>query len=292
MRYTLSRHGMSAEVDSHGGELISFRDRSKAEYIWSGDPAYWPGRNPILFPIIGSLKNGQVSIGGNVYKMPRHGFSRDCEFSLADQSADSITLMLRESEATLAQYPFPFLLQVCHRITDSGFSTTFRVENPGSRILPFCIGAHTAFRCPLHAGERFEDYAIVFDRPLTASTRLLNSEGLARNMREPVLDGQDRFRLDRSIFERFDTLIFDDSPITAASLLHQNTGHGVRMEFPDFPTLAIWTKSGAAAPFLCLEPWHGCAAFEDESGCFSEKAACVLLPPGETRSFTYTVTVQ
>lgn len=292
MRYTLFFNGLRAEVDSHGGELVSFRDRSNVEYIWSGDPTYWAGRNPLLFPIVGNLKNGQISIDGSIYKMSRHGFARDCEFAPVSQTEDSITLELRENEDTLACYPFPFVLQVCHRIAENGFFTTFRVENTGQRPMPFCIGAHTAFSCPLHAGERFEDYAIVFDRPLTASMRLLTAEGLISNTREQVLAGQDRFLLDRGIFDRVDTMIFDDLQVSAVSLLHQKLGHGVRMEFPDFPMVAFWTKSGTDAPFICLEPWHGCAALEDESGIFSEKPGCVLLRPGEEKTFTYAVTIK
>ena len=141
-------------------------------------------------------------------------------------------------------------------------------------------------------GERFEDYAIVFDRPLAASMRLLAAEGLVSNAREQVLAGQDRLLLDRSIFDRVDTMVFDDLQVSDVSLLHQEVGHGVRMEFRDFPGVAFWTKSGTDAPFVCLELWHGCAALEDESGIFSEKPGCVWLLHGEERTCTYAVAIR
>lgn len=292
MRYTISNHAARAEVESRGGELVSFRDESGLEYIWGGDPAYWPGRNPLLFPIVGNLKNGRVSIDGAVYEMSRHGFARDMEFELTEQTDDGVTLELRESAQTLARYPFPFSLRVCHRVMEQGFSTTFQVKNTGGTPMPFCIGAHTAFRCPLREGERFEDYEVVFDRPLTASMRLLTADGLVSRAQEPVLAGQDRFALDRGVFERVDTMMFDDLPVSAVSLLHRETGRGVRMEFPDFPVLAFWTKGGVEAPFICIEPWHGCAALADESGRFTEKPGCIVLSPGEMREFCYSVMIR
>ena len=178
MQFTLSHHGLRAAVDSHGGELVSLRDAAGTEYIWNGDPAFWPGRNPLLFPIVGNLKDGQVLFHGQPYEMSRHGFARDLDFSPVERDDRHVVLELRESPETLSRYPFPFSLRVCHTLTEDGFSTAFRVENTGSAPMPFCIGAHTAFRCPLHKGERFEDYQIVFDRPEQADTVLLTPEGL------------------------------------------------------------------------------------------------------------------
>lgn len=289
MQYSLTYRETNVAIDSHGGELVSFRDSSGLEYIWSGDPAFWSGRNPLLFPIVGNLKNGEVSIQGRTYRMSRHGFARDNEFTLLEKTDDSITLELRENRATLECYPFPFSLQVCHRVMNDRFSTTYRVENTGGLPMPFCIGAHTAFRCPLRAGERFEDYAVVFDSPQTASMRLLSSDGLLTELREPVLEGQDSFPLDRSVFSRVDTMIFDDLSVKAVSLLNLETGHGVRMEFSGFPMLAFWTKGDTDAPFICMEPWHGCAALTDETGNFTDKPGCIVLSAGESKTFSYTV---
>ena len=157
MRFTLSRSALEAAVQTRGGELVSLRRNGK-EYIWGGDPAFWSGQNPILFPIVGSLKDGRVDIGGQTFSMSRHGFARHSEFTPVEQGGDFAVLELRESGETLERYPFPFSLRVRHQLLADGFSTAFTVENTGPSPLPFCIGAHTAFRCPLREGERFEDY--------------------------------------------------------------------------------------------------------------------------------------
>ncbi len=291
MRISLAHDGLQAAADTQGGELVSFRDREGTEYIWGGDPAYWAGRNPILFPFVGTLKNGAVRFDGREYHMPRHGFARHSEFELAEQGEDYVVLALRDSPETLAQYPFPFLLKVRHQLTGDGFFTRFEVENTGDGPLPFCIGAHTAFRCPLFAGEAFEDYRLVFDRVEDAHSLALTPEGcLSPAGRGPLLEHTDVMALDHAVYDRVDTLIFEGLRSTRVSLLHKDTGRGVRVEFPGFPMLAFWTKPGAAAPYICIEPWHGCAALDDESGEFSDKPHCVTLQPGERKTLEYTVT--
>ena len=288
MRFTLSRGALDAAVQTRGGELVSLRRNGK-EYIWGGDPAFWSGQNPILFPIVGSLKDGQVDIGGRTFSMSRHGFARHSEFTPVEQGGDFAVLELRESGETLERYPFPFSLRVRHQLLADGFSTAFTVENTGASPLPFCIGAHTAFRCPLREGERFEDYRLVFDRREDASTLLLTPEGLVRGgAEEPMLSGG-VLPLDYGIFRRLDTVIFRQLQSGSVSLVHRETGRGVKMDFSQFPIAAFWTKPGA--PFLCLEPWQGCAASDRETGRFQDKPFAVTLAPGEQKTLAYTVTL-
>nr|WP_325185631.1 aldose 1-epimerase family protein [uncultured Oscillibacter sp.] len=288
MRITLSHGALEAAVQTRGGELVSLR-REGVEYIWGGDPAFWSGQNPILFPVVGSLKGGQVDIGGETFEMARHGFARHAEFTPVEQGGDFALLELRQSAETLARYPFPFALRVEHRLLEGGFSTAFTVENTGGAPMPFCIGAHTAFCCPLAAGERFEDYRLVFDRPEDAATLLLTPEGLLRDgASEPMLHGG-VLPLDYEVFRRLDTVIFQGLQSRGVSLVHRDTGRGVRMDFSQFPMAAFWTKPGA--PFLCLEPWQGCAAFEGETGRFRDKPWVITLAPRERRTLAYTVTL-
>lgn len=287
MRFTLSRGALEAAVQTRGGELVSLR-RDGTEYIWGGDPAFWSGQNPILFPIVGSLKNGQVDIGGRTFRMSRHGFARQSEFTPVEQGGDFAVLELRQSAETLERYPFPFSLRVRHQLLEDGFSTAFTVENTGGASMHFCIGAHTAFRCPLAEGERFGDYRLVFDRREDASTLLLTPEGLIRDGTEPMLSGG-VLPLDYEVFRRLDTVIFRGLQSGGVSLVHRDTGRGVRMDFSQFPLAAFWTKPGA--PFLCLEPWQGCAALEDETGRFQDKPFAVTLAPGERKTLACTVTL-
>ena len=289
MELELKRGGRTARVATHGGELVSYRDENGLEYIWTGDPAYWPGRNPLLFPIVGGLKDGKVHIEGKEVSMNRHGFARTSEFAVAGQGEDWAELELRESGDTLAVYPYPFRLVVRQQLTDTGFTTSVTVTNTGDKPMPFCLGAHTGFRCPLEEGERFEDYELVFPQRETCPTIPLREGLLDRARAVPCLEDTDTLPLDYRWFDALDTLIFEGLRSRSVTLRSRRSGRGVRVSFDGFPMLAFWTAPGKRAPYLCIEPWHGCAAAWQEGPEFVDKAHCIALAPGARRTLGYQV---
>lgn len=291
MEYTLRRGELTAKVTEAGGELISLLDGGGTEYIWQGDPASWTGRNPILFPIVGALMDETVRFDGREFHMKQHGFVRRSAFTLEEQGEDYVFLGLRESGETLAQYPFPFHFRVRHQLTEDGFATSFLVENTGGGPMPFCVGAHTAFRCPLGEGESFEDYQLVFDQADTADTLLLDDRGHYTGRRERWMEESRILPLRHRTFDLLDTLVFEGLRSTGVKLVHPGTGRGVYVRFKGFPMVAFWTKPEANAPYLCIEPWHGCGAYVGESGEFTDKPHVITLAPGEERTLTYTVSL-
>ena len=291
MEYILKHGPITAVVDSFGAELISLKDYSGKEYIWQGDPAYWSGRNPHLFPIVGSLAHETICFDGTPYHMSRHGFARKSEFSIVEKTEDSIVFQLQESSSTLQVYPYPFTLRIRHQLIDSGFFTEFEVYNSGSTSLPFCIGGHTAFNCPLNEGEQFSDYSLRFEYAEDAWALNPNSAGcLNPKNRIHALQNTDTLPLEHETYAKVDTLIFEGLKSTSVRLLGPD-GHGVRMDYAQFPMIAFWTAGAKQAPYICLEPWHGCAAFEGESGEFTDKRHCIVLAPGECKQLKYTVTL-
>ena len=291
MEYTITRGGQTALITTAGGELISYLSGEGPEYIWQGDPAFWAGRNPILFPIVGKLREGQIQAGRHLCQMPQHGLARQREFTPVRQEEDSILLEQRSDSETLAAYPFPYLLQMRHSLVEGGFSTAATVTNIGEEEMPFCLGGHTAFRCPLYPGEQFEDYELVFDQPEPQPALVPTPEGLLsrRGAFSPMEDGRS-IPLSYPLFDRAGTLVFDSPRSQGVSLRHKERGHGLRLDYSGFPMVAFWTPTELKAPFVCIEPWQGCAAFEDESGQFSQKPYAVLLAPGASWSMGYTVT--
>ncbi len=291
MTITLKAHGFEARAATRGGELTSFRADGR-EYIWQADPAYWANHNPTLFPIVGGLKDGAVRMEGKTYRMGRHGFTRGSEFTLAETGDGYAVFTLSESPETLSQYPYPFLLSIRHQLTEKGFRTTFTVRNTGDAPLPFCIGGHTAFRCPLEEGERFEDYRLVFEKKETADSLLILPNGCLDPVHTaPDLRDTDTIALTRAPFDERDTLIYQGLQSKTVALRHKDTGRGVKMDFSQFPMLAFWTPPHKNAPFICIEPWQGCSAFDNESGEFTGKPHCILLPPGEEKSLGYWVEI-
>lgn len=222
--------------------------------------------------------------------MARHGFARRNEFSVVEHGGDYAVLELRQSPETLEQYPFDFVLRVRHQLIDSGFYTQFEVQNPGAEDMLFCIGAHTGINCPLRDGERFEDYRLIFDQIENIQPMIPTSKGLlSTGQRGPALENADTLPLDHSIFDKMDTLIFEGLRSNGVTLRHKDGGRGVYMSFAEFPMVAFWTMPNANAPYICLEPWHGCAAREDENGDFADKPHVIRLAPGEEKKLKYTV---
>ncbi len=287
MQIKLAQNGVAAVVDTAGGELVSFQDSQGQEYIWQGDPAYWTGKNPILFPIVGELKGGRVRIGGRWYAMARHGFARKSQFALKEQGNGFAALELTESPQTLAQYPFPFRLTVRHTLEEKGFCTSFLVENTGSEKMLFCLGGHTGIRCPLFQDEDFEDYQLVFEQPETARPYGIDAAGIAhREYARPYLEGGQVKPMRHGDYDK-GVLIFDNLKSKRMDLIHQGAGHGVRFSFEGFPFFGTWQPEGRNAPFVCLEPWAGMAAHWDETGRFEDKPGAISLAPGQRYSAWY-----
>lgn len=291
MELTLRSGTLRAKVSTAGGELISLQDADGFEYIWQGDPAVWKGRNPNLFPIVGKLKDGQIQIDGKTYEMPQHGLVRQRSFEMLEQGADFVEFGISADAETMLQYPFTFKLKVRHTLLPDGFETRFTVENHGAEPTPFCVGAHTAFTCPLENGKTFEDYAIHFSEPENTATIPFSPGGCLMPQTTKLPLQGDLWPLQYSDFDNEDTLIFEGLRSAQVTLAPKDGGKGIRMDFTGWPMLAFWTKPHAQAPYLCIEPWQGCAVCEGEDGDFRSKRHCVTLESGGVwrRSFRVTL---
>ncbi len=289
MIYTLKSGDLTARVDTVGAELISLCKAGR-EYIWNGDPTYWNGHNPTLFPVIGFLKDDKTRFDGKEYSIPKHGYARKTEFSVIGMNDRSITLQMTDSEETLKGFPFHFSLQITHRLTDDGYETVYLVENPNDRAMPFMIGAHTGLLLPFSEGSSFEDHTLIFEHPESNVTRFVAVNG--KLIEDPVgtadyLDGSDRLALSYDLFDE-DALMLTGLVSRRIALLDQN-GKGVGMEFEGFDALGVWTPPGKKAPFLCLEPWNGINAFVNESGEFAKKPFIRIASAGEKYTVSYSL---
>ncbi len=293
MRITLQNGSMRAVIDSHGAELKSLKDRDGKEYIWCSDPTYWGESSPVLFPIVGCLRNKKIEIEGKPYEMLSHGFAKRMEFSAQQESEDSAVFTLCDTEETRSRYPYPFILTMLYRLTDDGLTIRYRVTNPGDKPSYYCIGAHPAFNCPLEEGEAFTDYEIVFPQPETADLipfDLQKSE-VAVGRRKPFLQNETSFSLSYDMFCS-DALIFDEQlQSKSVSLKSKISGHGVTVGFEHFPLLAFWTPIAGGAPFLCIEPWCGIAVCEDEGDTLTGKRCVQRLAPQETGEHALSIKV-
>jgi galactose mutarotase-like enzyme len=282
---TLHSPALSVEISPTGAELQSIRDRAGRDYLHDG-ASFWGGRAPLLFPIVGGLKNDSHSVDGAAYHMPRHGFARRSLFEAVEAPADRALFRLADNEATRAEYPYKFMLEASYSLSSAKLTMAATVTNTDAKPVPVAFGFHPAFRWPLPgAGPKLGqvvDFAL--DEP-GALTRL-NADGLvARELGSPIKDR--RLTLTDALFEH-DALIF--LGLKSRSLRFGPADGGapsLKIDFESMPDLGIWTKPGA--PFLCIEPWSGYASPAAFSGPLTEKPGSVNLAPGETRAFAMSV---
>jgi galactose mutarotase-like enzyme len=260
--------GLRARVDPMGAQLSELADGDGRPLLWSGDPAIWSGRAPILFPIVGALAGGRYRLGAEHYALSRHGFARTMPFETIESTPVSATFRLRSDDDTRRLYPFRFELQVHFEIAETTLSVLALVHNAGDETMPASFGYHPAFRWPLPYGQPREAHCVEFESEEPAPVRRLNADGLLTPARHPTPVSGRHLVLDDALF-RDDAVIFDE--LASRSVIYGAAGAPcLRVRFPDTPYFGIWTKPRRAG-FICLEPWHGIADPEGFSADFRQK---------------------
>lgn len=293
MLQTLENSILRLSVDTHGAEIHSlYNKETKIEYIWQADPQYWQRHAPILFPIVGKLKNNQFEYDGSVYSMNGHGFARDCEFTLANQTENSLVYTLTYNEDTLKIYPFRFELTVTYTLDFDTVKVGWLVKNlDENNEMYFSIGAHPAFNCPIGNEGTFDEHELEFEQteasPMTSYH--VNSAGLFDGGVFPVqLVYGKVLRLRHDLFTE-DALVFKNLFSNAVKITNTVNNHFVKVNFEGFPYLGIWTKP-VKAPFICIEPWYGLGDSTQKRD-FSNKEGILQLKANDEFSACYTISI-
>lgn len=254
-RYGLENDKIRIEIDSHGAELKSLvKKETGTEYMWCADPKYWGRTSPVLFPFVGNVSGKQYRTKGKTYDMGQHGFARDMEFVLDTQSGNEIWFVLRSNEETLAKYPYEFVLKLGYRLIDTKVEVLWHVENPSQEELPFAIGGHPAFNCPINEAEKQSDCYLKFDVDGTIVSQTIDGYLVGEATKSYGLEDR-RLRIDEHMFDN-DALILADQGIHQASLCNASGEAYLTIEM-DAPLFGVWRPADPSAPFVCIEPWYG-----------------------------------
>jgi galactose mutarotase-like enzyme len=278
---TISNSTVKASIKHAGAELFSLKDNQNKEYIWEGNPDFWGKHSPILFPIVGTLKNNTYTIDGKEYHLPRHGFARDNDFQLIENNNNSATFSLQSNEETLKIYPFEFELQLKYTLEDSALQIEYAVINKGNKKMPFSIGAHPAIALP----EDFENYSFQFEKEEILKYYLLENDLISNKTK--TLETNNLIPLNYKLFEN-DALIFKTLESKSLTIL-KNSKPYVKVDFEDFPSLGIWTKEHAL--FVCIEPWLGYSDTFDNSGDLFEKEGILTLEGYQTFNSKFSIKI-
>ncbi|MBN3519102.1 aldose 1-epimerase family protein [Algoriphagus lutimaris] len=290
MLFTIESDLLIVKINSKGMELSSIHSKTtKLEYLWQGDPQYWTGQAPILFPIIGALKDGKTMFQGKEYELPKHGFIRNSELGkVIKQEKDRLVFQVTSSPETLAIYPFHFVLEITFQVIGNCLEVKHLVKNTGEQDMYYSLGGHPAFACPIHTGEKYDEYAIEFPEVEQDHTWLIQPNGLIGNEGDQILNNSNLIPLQEHIFDA-DALIFKHLKSKKASLVHQKQRPVLEVEFEDFDYLGIWAKPGA--PFVCIEPWLGIADSVNASGKLIDKEGIRKLSPGNSEIKSYQIRI-
>ena len=281
LKTTIKNDFLEIEILHRGAELCTIKSQDK-QYLWNGNPLFWGKHSPILFPIVGTLKNNKYHIDAIEFEMSRHGFARDFDFVLIEHQDFKVVFELKSNVVTLKIYPFQFVLHVIYEIIDSEIKVSFEVHNKNNFKMPFSIGGHPAFALTSY----IENYELEFEIQETLTCFLLENDLLTANTYKIELQNK-RLKLNYELFEN-DALIFKDLRSKKVTVIEKNRKL-LQISFSDFKNLGIWTKK--KAPFICIEPWLGYADLTTSKGDFLKKEGIQTINANTVYHCSYVISI-
>lgn len=274
---TIENDFLKISIKQKGAELSSlFNKQTNTELLWQGDDAFWGGQAPILFPIVGTLKDNKFIHNKKTYELPRHGLVRKSDhWTIEKIGAFSIKGTFTSDAETLKNYPFEFKLEVIYTIKGKQLEIKHHIFNLGNQKMPFSIGAHPAFNCKVTDEISYSDYYLEFEHSENSKRHFLNTNGIFDGKTELVLNNTNKFTLTPTSFDA-DALVFKDLKSEEITLVGPK-GKILKVSYPEFNTIGIWATPGA--PFICIEPWIGYAdTVESTQNLFDKKDSAVVAP--------------
>lgn len=285
----LENDELKVTLSSKGAELMSMIDKKdQTEYIWQGNPEYWAYHAPHLFPIVGGLNQDSLLVDGNHYPLSRHGFARTSTFRRIESAPQQAIFELRYSQETLTAYPYKFEFQVIYFLVGRSLKVVYKVINLDNSDIYFSIGAHPGFNLPFHNETNFEDYYIEFQKDEQLESHQLSEKGLFNRETSPISTNNKQLPMSYNLFEK-DALVFKNIQSRSVILKSNKSSKQIKVDFPHFNYLGLWTKRNA--PFICIEPWLGCADTDGNPTDISKKEAIQHLKHGHVFETEFTVTV-
>lgn len=278
----LESKSLVATFKHKGGEIASLYDKTlDKELMWQGNPEFWSGQNPTLFPMVGNTFSKSYEWNGKTYSMKNHGLIRYATLECIKNDGKQVVMQLKSNEETLAQYPFEFTYEIGYELQDNKVVITYNITNDSEEAMPFIFGLHPGFNVPLFEDEKFEDYHLVFPT--------------LENVKQTNLDTAELFdvelkdiQLDYEMIEKAKTLVYQDFKSPYVDLVGKH--HTIRTSITGYKYVAFWTAK-PGAPFICVEPWYGTGDFKEYHVPFNKRPNTINLEPHRTFMTSYTIEV-
>ncbi len=272
---SINNNKLCISVNRIGAELCSIQNKTGKEFMWNADPVIWKGHAPVLFPIVGALKDKTYFFENEKYNLPQHGFVRNNEkVKLVEQSDNKLTLCLESDKESLKNYPFNFEFFTTYELKQNAIIIAHKIKNRDKNPMYFSLGTHPAFKCPLNKDEQYNDYYIELEKVEKAYTHKITETGLIGEPSDLILDNNNRIHLDHSLFAK-GALVFKDLKSRKASLCSKKFGKILELSYDNFPYLGIWAKTNG--DYVCIEPWQGIADSEKSNQDITQKEGIIKL---------------
>lgn len=269
---------LRVRVREYGAELVSLYDkRTGIEHMWQADEKVWGWHAPVLFPVVGRCLNDEILISGTAFSMEKHGFARKSFFKVLERGDTRMVFSLAATDETRQVYPFEFEFLIGYHLKGNTLLCSYEVINSGKVPLPFSLGGHPAFAVPFSEGEKYEDYHLEFELEETSARHFINTDGFFDGNTLPVLSNSRTLPLSSDMFNR-DAYIFKDLQSRAVSIRSHLHSRSLTVRYPGFSYLGLWAKENA--PYVCIEPWLGCADTAGVKTEFVNKEGVLTLLPG------------
>ncbi|WP_317899075.1 aldose 1-epimerase family protein [Aurantibacillus circumpalustris] len=288
MDIILSSNKLKVVLKSLGAEICSVKNKDDLEFMWQAKKEFWPRHAPVLFPIVGQLKEDTFIFENKPYKLSKHGFARDCEFTLVENSGTTCTFQLQSDLKTKTVYPFDFIFEIKYELVESVLTTDYKVINPSSEPIYFSVGGHPAFACPLNDSEVFEDYYFEFASKQLEVTEL--NKGLRKETKQTVKLKENKLFLSETLFDN-DALIFENNQVNKISLCSSKSTHKITLECKNWPYFGVWSKE-RCKEYVCMEPWHGIADLESSNKNLTEKEGIIKLEPEKQFNCSFSISFE
>ncbi|MBN1468882.1 MAG: aldose 1-epimerase family protein [Fusobacteriaceae bacterium] len=291
MENYLESDKLIVRLNSFGAEYTSIKEKKdNCEYLWQANPKYWKRHAPVLFPIVGRVKDDLYKIDGKTFYMNQHGFARDMEFDLIDKNECSLTYCLDSDKVKIENYPYKFKLYTKYTLYDNELEIKYTIVNTDGKEIFFSIGSHPAFMCPLFEKEEFENYYIEFEKNETAEREFLDKNlRLYTGKKEIILNNSNVLNLTKGLFES-DAVVLTKFNSKKVFLKSKTNNKCICVNLKDFKYLAIWSKTDDA-PFVCIEPWLGRADFTDTDHNYKKKDEIIKLNINEKYECSYSISI-
>lgn len=290
MKKRISSSILNIDIDLKGGEITSIKNKlNDVEYIWQGDENVWSKHAPILFPVVGKLKNFNYFYNDEKYVLMQHGFAKDLPFKEVSSKENEISLLLESSDITLQYYPFEFSLLAKYKVINSHIEVEYIVSNLNNKPMPFSIGVHPGFRCPLEDTLKYEDYELEFEK-VEEFDRVILEGGIGKEERVKLCPASDTLQISKNLFSE-DAIVLENPKSTQITLSTPMDNKKVTINFSKVPYLGLWSKP-LEKSYICIEPWLGMSDFENSTGKLEEKEAIQILKPYQIFEFKFSIDIE